>query len=396
MIIEGIDRPENKQKIALVAVGFNRLAGIRRLLESLAQADYGGDDVPLVISIDCSGDEALYDYVRSFEWKHGTKYVNIQESRLGLRDHILQCGDLSRYFKAITLFEDDIWASPAFYTYITQAVARFGDDEHICQIALYRNEWLGSNGFYFEPLHDGTDGFLWTDICTWGECWTSAMWSSFREWLEAHGEAYVDQTDIPDYVKQWKKAWSKLFIAYAADTRKYALFPYESLTTNFNDAGGEHSGGNNSFQASVAVGPRSYRFAPSGKMVSYDVYANNEMLFDWLPESFHGQVCLDLYGIRSDYQGKRYVLSLRNLPNKTVEEWGLKMRPVELNILYQVPGEGIRLYDTTQPARRRAGRFNAYTEPTGSYYLRDFNPYLALRFAIRRIKETVRRRLGRR
>ena len=65
----------NKDKVAIVVVGYNRIKSIRRLLNSLLVAKYPNDDVPLVISIDCSGDLELYSYVQAhtlvqlFYWK---------------------------------------------------------------------------------------------------------------------------------------------------------------------------------------------------------------------------------------------------------------------------------------------------------------------------------------
>ena len=91
---------------------------MKRLLSSLNNADYHTDDVPLIISIDCSGNTALYEYVNSFAWNHGDKYVVIHQERLGLKEHIFSCGDFTKYFKAVVLLEDDIFVSPYYYDYI--------------------------------------------------------------------------------------------------------------------------------------------------------------------------------------------------------------------------------------------------------------------------------------
>lgn len=343
-MIKGIDNPQNKERIAIVTVGYNRKQGLQRVLDSLNSASYPSNDVPLVISIDASGNQELYSFAREYVWNHGEKFVNIQEERLGLRNHIYQCGDLTKYFKAIALFEDDLWVSPFFYQYLSAAVQKYGNDSRICEISLYRNERMGNTGFYFDTLHDGSDCFLWQDVSTWGECWTEQMWSGFREWLNAHDEEYIMRMDIPDVVKSWKRAWSKFFIAYEVDTHKYVLFPHESLTTNFNDAGGEHGGGSNIVQVNVLHGLKQYTFNKVEEMVSYDIYSNNELLYKWLPKQYEGQVCLDLYGSRNEYH-KRYVLSMMDLPFKVVERWGLEMRPLELNIFYKIKGDGIRLYE---------------------------------------------------
>ena len=374
-----INDPHNKERIAIVAVGYNRRTSLTRLLDSLNNALYDTDDIPLVISIDASGDQKLYDFVESFEWRHGVKYVNIQQERLGLKAHILQCGDLTKFFKAIALFEDDLWVSPYYYNYLKEAVERYGNNKDVCEISLYRNESLGSLGFYFDVLHDGSDCFLWQDISTWGECWTEQMWKGFREWISIHDEEYINKTNIPEKVKKWSRAWSRYYIAYCVDTHKYVVFPHESLTTNFNDAGGEHGGGSNVVQVNVQYGKREYQMREFNSLVRYDIYSNCELLYEWLPENVRGQVCLDLYGSRINYGGKRYVLSMKNLPYSRIRTWGLAMRPIELNVLYGVVGEGVSLYDTSITAKGD-GNYNREVVP---YMLRGFNPRLLLKYVIR-------------
>ena len=102
-MIDQLLSPENKNKIAIVVVGYNRIGSMTRLLNSIENANYIHGDIPLVISIDCSGDQELYDYVYKFEWGHGNKYVNIQQERLGLKKHILQYGlqERTRHFDEI-------------------------------------------------------------------------------------------------------------------------------------------------------------------------------------------------------------------------------------------------------------------------------------------------------
>lgn len=373
-----LDIKEEKDKIAIVVVGYNRLRSLTRLLDSLNSAEYTSNDVPLIISIDASENEDLYRYVEEYEWHHGVKYVNIEKNRLGLKNHILQCGDLTKFFKAIALFEDDIYVSPCFYNYLIQVVDKYGNDERICEISLYRNEIVGRRGFYFDVLHDGTDFFLWQDVSTWGECWTNQMWNGFREWLNNHDDNYINQMDIPDFVKGWTRAWSKYYIAYVVDTNKYVLFPHISVTTNFNDAGGEHGGGNNAVQVNLLQGNRSYIFPEIGNIIRYDIYTNNLKIYEWLPEKYRDDTCLDIYGFRTSFYGKRYVLSLKKMPYRVVKEWGVKMRPVELNLLYKIPGKGLSLYDSYQK-KNFCWTLNSYSTPIIGYFLRGFNvKYLIL------------------
>ena len=335
----------NKARIAIVSVGYNRLKSQVRQLSALTRADYSGcDNVPLIISIDCSGDTELYDYVRNYEWPHGDKYVIIRETRMGLKEHILACGDLTQYFKGIILLEDDIYVSKDYYNYINQMEKAYGNDDNICSIALYSNEM---NGYCWLPLvrlKNESDVFADQAVSTWGEYWNERMWKGFREWLSKTDIPWAD-IDMPHQIKEWTKAWSKFFDAYMVLEGRWSIFPYTSLTTNFSDAG-EHGDANNTIvQVSLQQGHKTYQTLPFEKLVKYDIYSNNIGLADALNIPLE-DICLDLYGVRPNDHNRRYYLTVKKLPYKLVESYGLYMRPHELNVIERIPGNDIFLYDT--------------------------------------------------
>ena len=104
-------------KIPIVIAAYNRLEPLTRLLQSLAKAVYPLD-VKLIISIDGGGgNQTIIDTANRFEWKHGEKQVIVHDVNLGLRKHILKCGELTKYYDGIVLLEDDLYVSPYFYTY---------------------------------------------------------------------------------------------------------------------------------------------------------------------------------------------------------------------------------------------------------------------------------------
>lgn len=336
--------PICKDQIAIVVVGYNRLSSIKRLLGSLLDSKYPEKQVPLVISIDCSGDERLYQYVREFHWPFGEKYVNIQKERLGLKNHIFQCGELTRLFKAIVLLEDDLFVSPFFYEYVEKTVEAYGEDESIAEISLYKNESNGYAGLPFSNIQDGTDVFLMQDVSTWGQCWTEQMWSKFVAWRDSHTEEDIQNIDMPERIKKWERAWSKYYNAYVVATGRHVIYPNISLTTNFSDAG-EHGGTQNSaVQVNLLQGKKEYCLRPVSELVRYDIYSNNEAIVNWIGKT-SDDVCLDVYGIHQN-AGERYILSTRVLPYNIVDSFALFMRPIELNIKYQIKGKGIYLYDT--------------------------------------------------
>lgn len=386
-----LDFSGNKDKVAIVCVGYNRIKSLSRLLNSLLCAEYPNSDIPLVISIDCSGDQELYNYVREFKWPYGNKYVNIQEVRLGLKNHIYQCGDLTKYFKAIILLEDDLVVSPVYYSYVIQSLNMYSEESRIAEISLYKNERNGYVGLPFVNEQNGSDVFLMQDVSTWGECWTKQMWNDFTAWRDSHSEEDIQNVDMPSRIKGWTRAWSKYYNAYVVCTGKYVLYPNVSLTTNFSDAG-EHGGTNPSVvQVNLQQRDFVYRMLPFSDLVKYDIYFNNELLYEMLKID-RKDLCLDLYGFHDNVQNCRYVLSTKRLPYSHIAGYALHMRPLELNIKYDIVGNDIILYDTNVPAAEESA--GSYTSSVVPYFLAGFDIHLLFAHIKTVVIKTLKRKVG--
>lgn len=365
-----IDDPRNKQKIAIIAVGYDRLSSMKRLLTSLQNAVYPSDvDIPLVISIDCSGNSELYSYVNNFKWENGEKYVVIHEKRLGLKNHIFKCGDMSKLFKAIVLFEDDLYSSKYFYYYVKQTVDYYYDDSNIAQISLYNNEMNGYVGLPFKPLYNGFDVYASQDVSTWGECWTDRMWDEFCRWKDCNQNIDLEAMEIPEEVKTWKNAWSVYFIAYIVSTHKYILTPYVSLSTNFNDAGTHNLSGNSFVQVCLLDGKCQFRLGPFDSLIKYDVFYNNLMTYKWLDMGIE-ELSLDYYNFRGR-KHNRYLLSSGRMPYKVIRSYGSQLRPIELNVREKIAGCSLFLYDTEyENSNIKNSGYSAYFI---EYYLHGFS-----------------------
>lgn len=342
-----IDSEKNNTKLAIVVVGYNRLSSIKRLLGSLENAYYTLQDIPLVISIDCSGDEELYKYVQNYLWPFGDKYVIIHEKRLGLKHHIFSCGDLTRFFKGIILLEDDIYVSRYFYTYALDASNYYDTEDQVACIALY-NKVINENVYIpFVPYRDAADVYATQIAITWGQCWTKKMWAGFSDWLKENSSNIdFNLFDIPDKVKNYTKAWSKYFYAYLSEKNKFVISPYESFTTNFTDVG-EHNLLNNPIaQVPISNYYLEYNFLPVEKLVKYDSFMNPIGLGKYLNVDDRN-LCVDLSGSRKGVSTKRFMLSVNLLPYKCVREFALALRPIEANVIHNIQGKGIYLYDTS-------------------------------------------------
>lgn len=345
-----------QDKIAIVVVGYNRLESIKRVLASLTEAHYPSEDIPLVLSIDCSGDEKLYQYVRDFNWQHGRKFVNIQQERLGLKKHIFQCCGLSKYFRGVIILEDDSYVAPFFYFFASDAVDKYGDDELICGISLYfsqNNEYVN---IPFLPYNNGSDVFLLQDVQTRGECFTYSQWRKFEEWLPKNENRDYSDVYMPESIKGWSRAWSKYFYAYMVESGTYFVYPYVSFVTNMG-AVGEHSNSVlNIVQVPLEWGLKKYVMPDRGKLSRYDAFYCNEVLYEKLQLS-PKDLCIDYYGFNPNIQHRRFVLSYKLLPYETVRSFGLHVYPLELNVLMDIQGEGLYLYDTAKQCKKK-GRIN--------------------------------------
>lgn len=369
---------EDREKVAVVVAGYNRLKPIQRLFSSLLRADYGGKDVPLVISIDCSNDEVLYDYVRNVDWPYGNKYLRIQEKRLGLKDHILQCGDLTQFFRALILLEDDIFVGEYFYDYTLQALEKYESETHIGGISLYNHE-IGANAIPISYFNDGSDSFLRQSVASWGECFTKSQWYSFKEWYGNFCDSKFEYIDMPEEAKMWTASWTKYYTAYLVETNRYFVFPYISHTTCFSDAGEHFNQMLLIGQTNLMSGSRSYYFKDYHDMVRYDVYWVNEDIYKWLKISLD-DVCVDLYRINRKRPNRKFLLTTLKMPYKTVRSFGLYLRPIELNVKYEIEGDGLFLYDIENEYKKH--RESPFSTDFINYSIRPLNNSMICNYSI--------------
>ena len=328
---------------AIVAVGYNRPDALLRLLTSLAAGEYPAG-VPLVISLDHSGNEAPGIVADAFAWPHGPKRIIRHQSNLGLREHILSCGDLTREYGTIVLFEDDIVASPHHYAYVLQAIERYGDDERVAGFGLYGYRINEFNNVDFEPVDDGSDVYFLQVAASWGQAWTAAQWQLFRGWYAKHGsEPIVVADHVPRQLEAWRSnSWKRFYIKYLTATGRTFLFPRTALSTNTARSGTNTKREVSIYQTVLDQRARVWRMPPlEGSRARYDVFYEPD------PAILHG-LCpglagmdfdVDLYGTKPPEALTRpYLLSSR--PARGTPQFGLLFgAPPVASILQGTPGE---------------------------------------------------------
>lgn len=351
----------DKKTIAIVVVCYNRPTATKRLLDSLNAANYPHNNVPLIISVDCSGNEEMYALARSFEWKHGPKYSVIHTQRLGLKKHIYECGDYTEQFKGVIILEDDLFVAEDFYNYTVSAVDAYYNDNKVAGIALYADTMNGYVGLPLYYWYDGSDAFMMQSAITSGECFTDKMWKPFREWYNKNEDIDPEPYYMPRTIKNWHRAWSKYFNIYLVEKDLYFVHPYFSTTTNCGEAG-EHGNDINMIHSRMILGSKKWNFKSFADSIKYDIYADFVGLGKYIGID-DKDLCVDFYGDKANEQKQRYWLSPYRLPYRVIDKFALNLEPMEANVVYGLKGNDLFLYDTT---------IHVDVEPTDKLTLHQF------------------------
>jgi hypothetical protein len=380
-------------KIAIVVIGYNRKNSIERLLGSIQKAEYNGENVPLVISLDASNNNDIKEYAKSFNWPFGEKYVRIYKEKMGLKNHIFACGDLTEIFRAVIILEDDLYVSTVFYDYILQALKVYENNFKVSGISLYMNETNDFIKLPYNYLKDGSDVVACQTVVSWGQCWSKQMWLGFRIWLSSkmNDEDCFQNLDMPDCIQTWGNAWSKYYFAYNVSTDKYYIVPTNSsLSTNFSEKGAHESATSSNLQVNLQFSKRNYIMPDYDCLIKYDIYGIYIGLYGILGFKTD-ELCIDLWGTNLNKKGKKYILSPLGYPYKIIKSYGLKLKPIEMNVINNISGQGLFLYDTTVVISKKEKGFSPefinYIYPNISRKITlRYSMQLAYNYVINRLK----------
>lgn len=331
---------------AIVVIAFDRPAALSRLLASLAGADYREvKGIPLVVSIDNGGSSEVGAIADEFRWKHGSKRVIKHNQPLGLREHVLFCGGLSREYGAVVVLEDDLVVSPYFYDFVISALSFYGDDERLCQVSLYSPQMNEFARRPFIPLIDGYDNYFIQSASSWGQVWTDVHWRAFREWYDEilKGEK-VQWNGVPSMLEGWPaSSWKKYFIKYMFERNLFAVYPRISLTTNWGDDGSHMQSVGARFQVPILLTPKKYRFSDFNESIAvYDAFfeLKEDALRRIAPSlSQWKSIEADFYGLKRPCDIRAEVLISVKKCSKPIMSFGGQMQPPVSNVVFEVPGE---------------------------------------------------------
>lgn len=393
--------------LAVVVIAYNRPHSLLRLLQSIKNAKHLDLLSSLIISIDKSDSDEVFNVASSFDWPFDNLKIIHHQENLGLRQHVLMCGDLVKDYDALIMLEDDLVVSQEFLRYAKEAVEFYREDPRIAGISLYNNditEFAEQRPFY--PLHDGYDNYFASVPSSWGQIWTQGQWLGFRAWYDNKSWENIDDIDlkVPQNVLLWKKSWKKFFYLYIACANKFIVYPRFALSTNMGDAGVHSRTKYNAYQSELQYCfNRDYLFSTlDSSSAIYDEFLENIQLGASIYEDTDlTEICISYYG-NKDYikLGKKYLLSPKVLDYRIERQWALELIPYELNILYDIQGKGLFLYDISEP-QKNAHNSRASEIHLVKYENRSMNHQKIvllfidlIRYKVRRINEKLILRRG--
>ncbi|MDQ8209163.1 hypothetical protein QEH52_16675 [Coraliomargarita sp. SDUM461003] len=336
----------------------------------------------------------MLDVAEAFNWKHGQKIIRFHEERLGLRKHVLSCGDISSDYDAVIVLEDDLYVSEDFYRYTKSAILNYRGINECAGISLYNHKTNVHNMLPFDPISDGSDVYYLQMASSWGVAWSSAQWKPFRGWLELNQEYDFDQSPLPRKIKNWKDtSWLKLFAAYLYEEDRYFTYPRVSLTTNFSDPGTHVATGDTRFQVPLCasrIGEYSFSSIESSR-AKYDAYFESRVLCDVLGVDDEDLVC-DLYGYGRSVKKGQFLLSPLVSNAKKIRSIGLALKPHDQNVISGVEGSELSLYEIHEDGLSFRSSSEAYQ--TALYYQPWGSLKRLLTLVLGRVQESLRRKLG--
>ncbi|XP_074569298.1 uncharacterized protein LOC141825938 [Curcuma longa] len=234
----------NRMRITVNIITQNRATSLQRLLQSLQDAYYLGDEVQLTFNMDSKVDEATLQLVGSFSWAQGPKRIRRRIIQGGLIRAVSESWYPTSNDEFGLLLEDDIEVSPYYYLWIKYALLAYHYDPQVSlpqlsSIALYtprlvevvkeRPRWNATE--FFKRIHPNTP-YLHQLPCSWGAVFFPKHWREFYAYMGARftEDAKQNPVQIPkSRTNGWQASWKKFLIDMMY------LRGYVSLYPNFPD-----------------------------------------------------------------------------------------------------------------------------------------------------------------
>lgn len=348
---------------AIVVVAYNRYDSFRRLLNSIKKIETSHKNIPLIISIDYhENNRNIIEHSEQFVWVYGEKEIIRYNEKIGLKKHIINCGNLTENYGSVIILEDDLLVSPYFYDYTILACKFYNKESNVVGISLYSYERAESENFTFKPLYDSYDSFFMQFPSSWGQCWTKDQWQEFSEWLEDNSNNDNIYKLLPHYISCWPEtSWKKFFAAFLIDKNKYIVYPKIGLSTNFGEIGQHHVNQLNIRQVDLLSVPLKFKFPEfpeSNAKYDFGFELQYEQLIKLNPELKKFPVFdIDFY-CKKNHNPNDIILTKAKSKN-SICSFSDKLFPLINNVIFNISGDGLVLAKYEDIELKSIGIYNS-------------------------------------
>ena len=235
--------------------------------------------------------------------------------------------------------------APPFYSFASQALARYEHEPRIAGICLYDLWFNGYTHLPFRPLNDGFDTYFVQAPYLQGFALTAGQWQRFDEWWQRSGPTVRPHPALhPSFLAFRDDEWLPALAFYLAQESRYFCFPRAALVASWGDAGVHFDQRTDWFLAPVQLRADDYRLpALDESMAVYDSFfeLTPRRLRTLAPSLSDTEFDVDLNATKLPPNLRHgYVLTTRPT-RKAVAGFGLSLNPLELNVIQAVPGDEI-------------------------------------------------------
>lgn len=339
----------------IVVVTHTRIFSIKRLLNSLKNANYSSD-VRLIISIDGSqNNEELIKFCQEFHWDLGEKELIINPKQLGLVKHIFSCFDLTNKYGSIILFEDDQYVSKSYYIFAMALLNKYKDEKQISGFSLFN---LSKNGFLnipFYPLEENCDVYFIQLGFSHGTVITDRQWNEFKFWYENSDDVRINEKDnLHPFLfaldKKPDTEWLQTITKFLLINNKYFSYPRISHSVNFQDVGVHFDKQSNWYQNPIQYTKLNYKLKNIEECIAiYDSF------FEIKPEKIkilnsdlkNYNFDMNLNATKKKINMNEQFVITTIKPKSFIKSYGKVMKPLEQNVIENIDGEGIYLTESS-------------------------------------------------
>jgi hypothetical protein len=333
-------------KPTIVIPVFKRLQSLKKLLWSLEKANIP-NDANLVFRYHFGAAQQVISFIESYNWPFGSKEIIYDDAKLNLHSNVKKCAELSLKYESIILLEDDCLVSPYFFDYAVKAISFYDNEENVAQISLYRYPFNHINYNRFHPSFKSNSGvFAVAKVSSYGEVFTAKQWSAFEKWMQTRKQP---DARVPEAVINYgSESWELEYIQYMVETKKYSIWPAQSLTSNQSPSGIHHDTNIDAgyFQVPLPNHEFEYNFTSLENCYKYDAFFELEPeFFSAIAQKFSiasKDLTIDLQGFKPIEFGGKYWLTSKPCKN-SMASFSDELKPVELNVIWENEGKGISL-----------------------------------------------------